>query len=619
MAIRQSARDPWWLAGCAFCGLMLGLHAIAGMNSQGLADFWRDIYWATAIAHGEALPLAGPQIYQMVELGPWWFYLLALPIRLTGSLALTMAFIQVLAALKYVLAWRIGIRIADPRLGLAFAVSLAIAGWSLAGLIFPSHTALVETTLLLLVLATWRCSGALGAGNAIVFGLACAACLHAHPTTLTYVLASGLFLLWRHRSRAAFGWLCLAAGIVLLSLLPPWLDRDPAVAAALKPIASYVDQDIGVQPLSRIPDVVRSIVVGGAWWGLLLMTPWKAAIAQAAWWVFCAGLLFAACGVVLLRDDARRLRTLCALALAAFLLQVAFVVLLRPVTPVWMIPTCLPPLALALATGWYGWLGSGRGTFRLAGGIALLVHAVLVLAPFSLLLRDIHALRVMPGVNPFFKAGDQADRYIKVAVPFYPLRRIDRLSGALCAPLVLHGRLAAVIEPTFGSAQRNACGHWPEFRYGGIEGPGRNIAGLFAPAATASGIAPQRVIAHMAIYDDVRPIAPASGGRSAPLRRLQINPDSGTGPVAKTVFEFDASGADAVVLTNRLPMAAPMSIDKVAADGRAAALLYDDGGSLVYRCAACAPQTPVHWRIQLRGIEANLDLVVLPHPGAASK
>ena len=60
----------WYAAGLAFSLLMLLVHAAAGLHTAGVPDFWRDVYWAAKIAHGEAFPLSGPPIYGLVELGP---------------------------------------------------------------------------------------------------------------------------------------------------------------------------------------------------------------------------------------------------------------------------------------------------------------------------------------------------------------------------------------------------------------------------------------------------------------------------------------------------------------------------------------------------------------------
>ncbi|MEO5559738.1 MAG: hypothetical protein ABIO49_07985 [Dokdonella sp.] len=592
------------------------MHIAAALNSAGLQDFWRDFYWATVIAHGEAFPLAGPPIYQMFELGPWWFYLLALPVRLTGSVALTMVFIQSLAAMKYFLAWRIGIRLADARLGFAFAASLAIAGWSMVELMFPSHIAVVETTLLLLGLVGLRCANEFSARNAIWLGLVSAACLHAHPTTVLYVVLVGGFVLWRHRSWAVFGWLCLAATIAAASLLPPWLSRDATVAGGLKPIADYVGSDIGMRPMMRIPAVARSVLLGGSWWSLLLMTPWKLVLVKAAWWTYCGCLLFAAAGLLLIRRDTKRLQRMCLVALAAFLLQVAFIVLLRPVTPYWMVPSSLPPLALAIALGWYGWLQDRRTLIRVVGSLALALYVALALAPYSFWLRDLHDLRTMPGVNPFADAIESSDRYVKAEISFFPVRRLDRIGNSLCAPHVLHGLLAMIIETTLSSTLRNACGYWPQLRYGGVEGEGTHIAGLSPRAATASGIAPARVISRMAFYERIRPIAPTAGGLATRLRRLQINADSAPPPVARSVFDFDVAGADVVVLSNRMRFAAAMDVTSITASGRPVRQLYEGDGTFLYGCSACAIDADVHWHIELVGIAGNLDLIVLLHEGA---
>ncbi|MGH8324515.1 MAG: hypothetical protein ACRETD_12075, partial [Steroidobacteraceae bacterium] len=373
--------------------------------------------------------------------------------------------------------------------------------------------------------------------------------------TITYVVAAGVYILWTHRSRATFGWMALAAGIVVASLLPPWLDRGTVVIHAMTPVGAYLDHDFASRPWWRTDQLVYSVATGGAWLGFLLMTTWKAGAARFAWWVSCACLLVAAAGMLRVRLRNPQLFRLAQWAVGFFLAQCAFLVFIRPVTPMWMVPSCLPPLALVIAIGWYGWLQDARFTVRFASAVVMAAYVVLSVAPFSFTLRDLKAVRVMPGVNPFFDVIKRSNHYINVAVPFYPVRRIDRLATYLCGPAVLHGRLAAVIEATFESPIRNACGAWPDLHYGGLQGNRPHVAGLLTRAARASGIAPSRVIARMALYDDVRAIAPRQGGVSKPLRRLQINPDSGTGPVAESTFDFTAGATDVVVLTNRLPNA----------------------------------------------------------------
>ncbi|MDR2012771.1 MAG: hypothetical protein LBQ20_07000 [Rhodanobacter sp.] len=604
----------WRAAGLFFCVTMLCLHVAAAMNSNAANDFWRDFYWATSIAHGERFPLAGPPIYSLIELGPWWFYLLALPVWATGSVVFTMVFVQVLASLKYFLAWRLGLRIADARFALTFAASLTIAGWSIVPLAFPTHTALIETTILLLALVTWRCAKTFSWTNAITLGLCAAACLHAHPSTALYVMGAGIYVLVAHRSKSAFAWMCLSVAIAAASLLPPWLDRSEVVAGAMKSVSGYVNQDVGVNPSLRIWEVAKSLTTGGLGWSLGMLTRWSDASVHIVRVVYAIGLVFAACGVWALRGTNAHLLKLALCALVVFVVQIVFLVILRPITPMWMVSPCLPPLAFAIASGWYGWFTAPHRSVHAMALTALGVCTGLALVPyFALLRRDLDTMRSVSNANPLLNAAEEGDHFVDVHVPFYPVRSIDRLSPVLCGPAVLHGRLAERVEIMFDAPVRNACGAWPEFRYGGVAGQGEHLAGLLVRQARASGIEPSLVIGHMAIYDNVRAIAPMEGGRSTPLPRLKVYPEGDPGPPVDLSFEFDAGGGDVIVLTNRNSFTAAMTVKEVQVAGKSESPLYDDGGSILYRCSACVGDEPVHWQIDLNGVAANLDLVVLPN------
>jgi hypothetical protein len=605
-----AGRKLWYWTGLGFSLLMLGVHAAAAWHSAGLADSWRDLYWATRIARGDGFPLTGPPIYGLFELGPCWFYVLALPIAATGRVAAAVVFVQLLAGLKYFLAWRLGVRIADERLGAAFAASLALAGWSTIPMMFPSHTALVETTLLLLAMATWRCRDELSPGRALVFGLAAAASVHAHPTTVTYVCIAGFALLARHRSWRAAGLLALSAGVVALSLLPPWLDPTPT--GIEKTLGGYAGADIGVNAALRIPALMAATIANGPWTGFLLMTPWSGSIARAAWLVYIACLLVAVAGLFRARSMPPRVRIAAAIGGGLFFVQVVLLVVARPITPMWMLSGVLPPLALALAAGWYGALAARSPILRsVVAPVALAAFAALSIAPFGLFMHDLTRMRDAEGANPFHNVIEWSDRYVEDAVPHYPAHRIDRLAREFCGDEVVHARLAVVLEHSLGSPIRLACGHWPTLRYGGREGAGPHIAGLMVPASIASGIAPDRVVSRMALYERVTPIAPAPGGRATHLARDQINPDLPNGSDGPFDIAFDAPGSSVAVLTTRFPIAMPLKVKNARAGSLEAAKLYDDGGSRIYRCSGCAPGETVHWRFDLEGSEETIDLVVI--------
>ncbi|MET0232643.1 MAG: hypothetical protein ABW186_17060 [Rhodanobacteraceae bacterium] len=601
----------WYVAGFLFCLLMLALHIVGGLHTSGVPDFWRDVYWATKISHGESLPLAGPPIYSLIELGPWWFYALALPVGLIARASAAAVFIQLLAGAKYFIAWQLGTRAIDARFGLALAGALALAGWSTIPLMFPSHTAIVETTLLLLAGATWRCWRRLSIGNALLFGLAAGACLTAHPTTVSYIAGAGVVLLMREPSWKSAVRLALAALVVVVMLAPPFIDHAPSAVA--RSIGAYVGGDVAVDAWRRTPALLASAVVGGAWTGFLLMTDWTNAGVRVAWFAYCACLLVAAAGLLVLPRERTAVRSLAVGAAVVFVLQATFLVLLRPITPMWMLSSLLPPLAVLLGVGWYGGFSSERLAIRSIAQTAFVACVALSLVPFGLFTHSLRAMRIASGANPYANAVEFSERFTETSVPYFPARRVDRLARSLCEPAVLHARLAWAVEQSLGAPVRLACGHWPELRYGGVEGKGAHVAGLLPRAATASGIAPDRVVAGMALYDRVVAIAPASGGKPTVLKRAQIHADRAPDLATAFAHEFDARGADVVSLTNRFPGAMPLMVKAATANGAPARLLDDDGGSMLYACA-CDPSALVRWRFELEGVADDIDLVVLQGP-----
>ena len=588
---------------------MCVLHVAAGLNTGGLPDFWRDMYWATSIAYGERFPLSGPPIDQFMELGPWWFYLLAAPVWLTHRIAFASAFLQLLASAKYFLAWRLGTRAVDARFGTIYAVCTAVAGWSTASFWFPSHPAVVETTLLLLAWATWRCWTRLSLGNAVVYGLAAAACFHAHPTTATYIVASGIALLCRHCSWRAFALLGVSASIVLLSLLPPWLDPTPAIIGGPKAFSSYATNEWAVDFFSRVLPSLRGVFVNGAWMSFLVMTKWNAAGVHFAWWLYCACLAFAGAGVLLLKPDQRHLRFWFAGGLCFVVVQIVFLTLIRNFTSIWMVISCLPPVSVSLAIGWYGWFGSGSVSRRRFAAGLLIVYAVLVVAPFGLFLRNIQVMRLMDA-NPLFNISDVGETYKTAPVPFVNVRDMERFAGELCAPVTLHARLGAAVENAYAVPERNACGRWPDLYFSGADNPGVHLAGIPARAVAAIGLPPDRTIGHMAMYSRVQAIAPAEGTRATALERMQVSPSWAPGPPTANLYEFESGAADVAVFTARATFSA-MRIDGVAAADRPAKLLFTDGKMFAYGCAGCAEAERVHWRAQLFGVARNFDVIVL--------
>jgi len=90
----------------------------------------------------------------------------------------------------------------------------------------------------------------------------------------------------------------------------------------------------------------------------------------------------------------------------------------------------------------------------------------------------------------------------------------------------------------------------------------------------------------------------------------------GRGRLRDRLAQAADRGADVAVLTNRFSSVMPLKVRAAIANGTAARLLHDDGGSTIYGCAGCDPVAPVHWRFELEGVESNIDLVVLQAPAS---
>src|SRR5215471_18013631 len=93
-------------------------------------DFARDVGVAYGIATGQRWPLQGPALDENLHLGPVWYYLLAVPLRLTHSWLVTVLVVALIASLKFPLAYALGSRLVDPLFGVLWALLLALPGWN---------------------------------------------------------------------------------------------------------------------------------------------------------------------------------------------------------------------------------------------------------------------------------------------------------------------------------------------------------------------------------------------------------------------------------------------------------------------------------------------------------
>ena len=127
---------------------LVALHVALFPFATLVTDSGRDLANAYAVGHGGPYPEYGPGLFGRWKLGPVWFWLLALPLKLGASVTAAALFTGLLAAAKIPLAYGLGLRLLDARLGLLAALLIALPGWSSVGTLVLAHVSVVESALL---------------------------------------------------------------------------------------------------------------------------------------------------------------------------------------------------------------------------------------------------------------------------------------------------------------------------------------------------------------------------------------------------------------------------------------------------------------------------------------
>ena len=570
-----------------------------------LADAARDLIEAWRIVDAGEWPLRGPRISELAHLGPAWFYLLALPMALTGSVSATLLLVGLLAALKFPLAFACGRRLLGARFGLLFALALAVPGWSLLAGVLVTHTSLVEAA----VLAVLYCALRLAAGDGrhwwIALGLAVGAALHAHPSTL--VLAPLLLALLPRRR-----WSAREAGALLLGVLAAALWFAPML---------WAEWQDGLLPLreglARYAAGAESTALNeaGGWRllaGLLVGAPYFLLVHMAgALDGVLMALAYAVVAVATLAGVRRvasegPLRQVALFALTALALGTLGLLALRGTTRFYMVLMLAPALALLPALALEALARGGRRrVVAVAAGAALLLA---LLANARVLQRAEHgAMRFSALAAHDIRQWDAP----AADAATFPAWHQDRLGAQVCAEdgvQVLHGALAVLFDSALALPVRLRCGAVERLGVGG----GAAVAAAthrlgLTPAllhalgqrdadwSSALRLAPDAVVAA------AQPL-PVPAGDTHPARPL------GLGDPRDHALQMRAP-ADAVLLIGQLFALYGGETLAVRADGTDMTPVLRNASVVAYRCDACAGD--VQWELLLRtGFPERIDVVL---------
>ena len=589
--------------------LML-LHVAAYPFATVLLDTSRDLSQAWAIVEG-ATPLLGPRIDDRFHLGPLWFYLLALPLASTKSVAATLSFVGLLAALKFPLAYACGKRLFDARFGLLWAVALVLPGWNALQSMFPTHTNLVETMMLAALLPLIRLWQLGDSRWWMAFGLLFGLAFHAHPTVLV-MLPLAIAVAWRRRDSWR-GEIAPMLGGVALAVLPfaPMLMHE---AAQGWPMFGTLFKASDSNSLTALAGAWKFMVGAQMFGALAALAPLgfdKGAVPLAIWF---AGMPLLAC-VFAYRPGLRMPREAWGVPLAAVLAWLLLAAL-RERTPFYMVYAWLPFAACVTALGWWQlWrLPRGRAlALAIAGSVV-----VGALAVTTLQMRDAHR-----GLTPM--AGNVADVRKAASprpLPLLPAFLLDHWGREICAQerdVVLHGDLALLVDAALAMPVRMVCDRAERVHIGG----GAGLAGAWHVLGLTPG---QRHALHgsdggwpQAFSEG--PLRVVAAARTTPVASgglLSLRPRSG-GEQQVRELEFDAPRGAAVLIGLPLAPYDEARIGIVSADGVVQAPVLSGATSRVYRCDDCSGEA-VAWRIAVSTREPErLDVVLLTPAAAASR
>jgi uncharacterized membrane protein YbaN (DUF454 family) len=596
----DGTRDPFVII--VIIALMLS-HALPYAWATVTLDTARDLAAAYRIAEGD-LVLRGPILNGLFHVGPIWFYVLSPVLVLTKSQALTLLWVGLLAATKIPLAYVLGKSIRDSTLGLCFAVLIASPGWPSMGSVFPTHTVMVESAVLLQALLMYRLAGAASHRHWALLGLASGLALHAHPSA-TFVLLLIPAVLWMRRRRLE--WRDLAAmsaggALFFVPLMPMLLAEYREAWPALAPTAAFAqrgDHPFGVGPALQIlqgtfvegPRVAMHLTGSTSLVDLLLVA------------MAIAGVIGLA-GNLLREARADRGILVCtslAIPILALLLSG-----IRGYTPFYMTLVLLP----------FGWMAVALGMSRLPGlRIWLLSCATLVVAGSAILIASAESGEAHINVARLSNVRNAVPKPVNAAL--LPAWQLDALSRTLCDggdDVVLHGYLALLYDASLGLGPELRC-HRPNaaaFAGSGARGSSHWL-GLPPVLALKLGIQTGGAWNDTPKHD-VQPLSPSSPLQPADRKRYPHHVASGemAGPHR---WSLQSHGQRRMLITTDLLYPYRVNrVEQVLANGAPARKVAEMNVTQVWLCDHCDTDR-IDWEVVALSNDPDvLDIVATSAP-----
>ena len=293
------------------------------------------------------------------------------------------------------------------------------------------------------------------------------------------------------------------------------------------------------------------------------------------------------------------------------LLQTAFVLALRPITPFWMSFAHGPLLMALIGTAAQALWSRHRvaraaltlSTLSMGAGLLLLLWRLAV--PLPVTFAPVFA----PTGPGFLSISERVlDRREVHPIRIAPMAW-ERLGETICAPSAIYGHFASLVDVSFALGARRACGQFDQIAIGGRPAPGSKARiGLSARAAEGIGVTPPTWAEGLRLFDVDQVLAAGPAMSIVPAGRY---PRRDLSRLATRRFDIEAETGPAHVLAIAWRGQGYYSppVNAVHANGRRIDPAYEDAALWLYRCADCAAGQPVRWRIDVDAVPELIDIL----------
>lgn len=598
---------------------MMALYALGYAFSAVHTDSADELWKALEIRRGVAYPLEGPPLGGVLHLGPYWFYLTALPLWIDSSWLAAAVFLGLACSLKFPLAYVCGRKLLDGDFGLLWAAMLLLPGWtSFEPLIFLNPNAVAAAGLAVLALclraaesaASWRAFLALG----IAFTLA----IHVHPT----LAPSALFIawaLWRRRADARFLPRAIVALVIgaLAPLIPYVVSQALGGFPDWRSASRYVEGEVAIAGVVNVFRVIAHATYTGPVVLARQVLGWDETAAAALGMAVVLGCATSLAAFVAARDHplarARAIQLLAGLVVFA-----SGVAMLRTVTPLQFSWVLGAPIGGVAAIGVWSLARARWGRFVARGALVLvLAFAGYVVHAFGSLLHEGEA-SLDSRVNDI--KGDLPPRLFRDV--WFPAWAHGELGQVLCRldRASLHGHLAYVVDKSLALGALLECGRRPAATLAAGEA-GEHLFGMTRAFWRAIDASPACWIGPLGL-GKATPLRSRAGLAIADGRTYLPRTPSGAAPQRATL-EHEAPAGSAIMLTNVLGAYELVRVISATASGAEAKPVAQNDLSYLFRNVGA--NGPIAWTfvveytnpLALDAVRVELPTPVSSTPGCA--